>query len=147
MRHNYERRIISTLPLRKGACVNSVLQDIYVAVERFWHSYEVGESRYDVDWIEEENAIWLTPRRYNSKGRPRKAAMRTYVTTLITVYESATGNRIKRNWDAYAEQEKPHPFLAICIKAGGWGSIKEDDITYPKLIVRQVLERLKKTIF
>jgi hypothetical protein len=138
----FARRIASTLPLREGVSPATVLGEVWSAIERFWDNWERKESRYHIELI--EHSLLLTPRRRKSVGRPEKVVMYGFIDDLVTIYERSTEKRITRNVNAYAphgDAEKPHAFLAICIKAAQWGKIKEDDMEYPRLIVRQVLEK------
>jgi hypothetical protein len=137
----FARRIASTLPLRDGVSPDTVLGEVWSAIERMWDNWEDKESRYHIELM--EHSLLLTPRRRKSKGRPQKEVMRDFIGDLVTIYERSTGKRVTRNVNAYApygNAENPHPFLAICIKAAQWGKIKEDDMEYPRLIVTRVLK-------
>jgi hypothetical protein len=144
VKRNYRRRIASTLPLREGVSVARVLRQTFAAVEQFWDDYEDTGSRYSIDLRLELQALLLAPRRHSRAGKPNKVALRSFVKALIAIYEDATGERIGRIINPYVDQkqEKPHPFLAICIEAASFGKIKEDDTTYPSRIIQEVLEEL-----
>lgn len=137
-----QRRIAATLPLRKGVEIDGVLAEVEAATQRFWRDYE-PEARIQGAELK-GRTLRLTLKRHSSKvgasgrvtsaGAPPKKALRAYVARLVAIYQWATGKRIGRNVDAYAtcHREKPHPFLAACMKAAGKG--------YPAGIVREVVE-------
>jgi hypothetical protein len=128
------RRIAAALPLREGVALNPVLADIESAIQTFW-TQDDEEAR--IENIEfNDGLLVLTRKTYSSKGRPPEKALRTYVTSIVGIYERATGQQIGRNVDAYADdhREKPHPFLALCMRTAGK--------RYPTRIVREVLESL-----
>ncbi|MGD0415714.1 MAG: hypothetical protein ABSA80_10210 [Terriglobales bacterium] len=139
-----QRRIAATLPLRKGVEIDGVLAEVEAATQRFWRDYE-PEARIQGAEVK-GRTLRLTLKRHSSKvgasgrvtsaGAPPKKALRGYVASLVAIYERATGRRITRVVDAYADghREKRHPFLAACMKAAGKG--------YPAGLVRQVLDEL-----
>jgi hypothetical protein len=133
----HKRRIGNTLDLRKGVSMASVLDEIETATQQFWRDMDAeSEARCkDIEIV--GRTLKVTFNRYESKGAPRKTAVRAYVTSLVTIYETATGKRIGRNVDAYARghSEKPHPFLLACLRAAGIAR-------YPRGIIRDVLEEL-----
>lgn len=130
----HKKRIAAALPLRKGISADRVLAEIGTATRRFWRDSD-AEARWESINLYKDTLV-LKRRRYTAKGRPREKALHAYVRTLVTVYERATGRRIGRRVDAYAHdyREKPHPYLAVCMKAAGK--------RYPRRIIREVLESL-----
>jgi hypothetical protein len=133
-----KRRIAATLlPLRKGVNLVTVMKEIEAATLKFWKEDD-AQSRYENIELDGD-VLLLTRRCYGTRGAPRKEALRCYIKTLVAIYEHATGKRIGRNVpsDAYADRtEKPHPFLAACMKAAGKA--------YSRRITREVLEKTKK---
>jgi hypothetical protein len=131
----HKRRIGDTLVLRKGVSLDHVMTQVEDATQQFWRDMD-AESEARCKSIEVvDRTLKITFNRYESKGAPRKEALRVYVTSLVTIYERATGKRIGRNVDAYARghSEKPHPFLLACLRAA---SIAR----YPRGVIRQVLK-------
>ena len=128
----HKRRIAATLP--QGVDLPQVLAEVESAAERFRQDEE-AERGYESVEVTGPRTLRVQRKSYPSKGAPPKVALRVYLTTLVAIYEHATGKRIGRNVDAYAEKgeraEKPHPFLAACLKAAGK--------RYPFGLVRQVL--------
>jgi hypothetical protein len=146
---NYRRRIASLLPLRKGVSLSRVMTELNSAMKRFWLEYEINESRYHIELS--DSALLLEPRRHKSKGRPKRAAMRTFIRELITIYERATEKKITRSvvhrsLGKYRvkSEDKHRPFLEFCIEVAGYGKIKEDDMTYSLHFIQQELQKLRK---
>jgi hypothetical protein len=139
----HKQRIVAALPLRKGVSLARVMGKIETAAQRFWREYDAAESKYkDIELIERRSgklALKVERRRYKSRGRVPRVAMRAYVTALVPIYKNATGKRIGRVNNPYVDsrQEKPHRFLAACLKAVGK--------RYPSRIIQEVLEDLHAT--
>ena len=138
-----QRRVTAALPLRKGVEMGGVLAEVEAATQKFWQDSESEARIQGVDL--RDHMLVLTRKHHKPKpnpktgrpvsaGAPRKEALRTYVTSLVEIYEGATGRRITRVVNPYArgQGEKPHPYLAACMKAAGKA--------YPTGLVRQVLK-------
>jgi hypothetical protein len=134
----HRRRIAAALSLRKGVSLVRVLGQIERTARTYLRDYDANESKYKyIDLIERRSgrmALMVERRRHKSRGRIRREAMRAYVTVLVPIYENATGKRVGRVNNPYVDsnQEKPHPFLAACMKAVGK--------RYPSRIIQEVLE-------
>ena len=137
---NHRRRLASVLPLSEGVSLDDVPAKIYSAIERFWEKYEATGSRYNIELV--SGGLLLTPRRHKSKGRPKRSAIRQYVTELAMIYRDATGKVGRINLEVL-DGDHPtykaihHPFLIACIEAAGLGKIKEDDMHYPSRIFQE----------
>jgi|SRR5580704_52628 hypothetical protein len=130
----HKRRIGSVLPLRNGVNLAQTMKEIEAATLKFW-AEDDAQSRYENIELAGD-VLFLTRRRYKTRGAPPKEALRSYIKILVTIYEHATGKRIGRNVpsDAYADRtEKAHPFLAACMKAAGKA--------YSRRIMRELLQR------
>lgn len=151
----FDKRRIAKV-LGEGVCLHDVLAKIEVATQRFWKAKDI-ESRYeDIELIQRANgklALRLKYKKHDRRAAPTKEAARGYITTLVTIYESATDKRIGRINQRYkldsqmkAEQlierelkgqrthrfvEKKNAFLSICLRAAGE--------RYHRRIIREVL--------
>lgn len=115
------RRIAATLTLRKGVTLGRVLNRVQAAARKYLREYDANESKYKdielMEWRSGKLALKVERRRHSSRGRVPRVAMRAYITALVAIHENATGKRVGRRFDAYREQETPHPFLAACVRA------------------------------
>lgn len=151
----YKRRIAAALPLRKRVSLARVLQEIESAMQRFWTEI-YHEDRSYVEF--REDSWWWAPRQRETRGRPRKEALRSYLTTVVGIYGRATGKRLGRNIETPSKgakeerqtgrnrtqqhREKIHPFVLACVKAVGLPTGPKYHYGYPAGIVKQVLHDL-----
>lgn len=143
----HKRRIAAVLPVRKRDRLASAMRDIEGATLKFWSDMDSeSEIRWNDAEIVNESTIRLTPKtrglwisertgRRASPGAIPKLALRSYVQSVMVIYEQATGKQIGRTYDAYAEKSKRHPFLLACLRAAGVPR-------YPHGIIRGALHDL-----
>jgi hypothetical protein len=141
-------RIAATLRSRlPGVKLGHVLEEIVAALLKFTEEEESDRGITIIE-LDEESITVGRGRRYASKGRPPRTAKGALITTLTAIYENATGRRIGRNVPTpstkamqeaaragrrFTRDEKPHPFLAACMKAAS--------TSYARRITRGVLQK------
>lgn len=133
------RRIASTMP--EGTCSARVLRQIEAKARQYWSRWDRDESRYvqpTVRTVRGKDYLFLDRRHHESRGKPKRDAMRAYVTALLLIYERATGTKLGRinievlDGDHPQYRAKHIPFLQACVRAVGQ--------KYPSRIVQEVIK-------
>lgn len=139
------RRIAATM---SGKCSAPVLRQIETRARQYLSQWDRRESRYVHPTVKEvrgKTLLYPDRRRHTSKGRPKRDAMRAFVTALFSIYEQATGKQLGRNnrtsrtdfqgYRTLATHEAKHiPFIQVCVRAVG--------AKYPSRIIQEELEEL-----
>lgn len=116
-----------------------VLTQIEKAARKYTHTFYDNESA----WKTLDSSLNYQP--WRKKGKIKKEAMREYLTALVLIHKSATGEWIGRYnsivEDGTAEgdhvQEKPHPYIVACLAAV--------HKRYAPRLLQEVLHELKKS--
>jgi hypothetical protein len=129
----HKRQIAAAMrPLREGVSLDHVLSEIESAAQKFWRRANLEEK------MQAElhgDTLLITWARTETLGRPRKDALRAYVTAVGRAYERATARylgrcvftdsknaklerQLGRNIDV-GDRENYHPFLLACLGALG----------------------------
>jgi hypothetical protein len=131
-----KRRIAAT-----GKCSAPVLRQIEAKMRKYLGEWNSKESRYVHPTVKEvrgKTMLYPDRRRHQSKGKPKRDAMRAYVKALLLIYEQSTGKKLGRinlevmDGDHPQYKAKHIPFIQVCVRAVG--------AKYPSRIIQEVLE-------
>lgn len=132
-----KRRIAATMG---GKCSAAVLRQIEAKMRKYLSQWDRHESRYvhpAVKDVRGKTLLYPDRRRHKSKGKPKRDAMRAFVTALLTIYEQSTGKKPGRINLEVMDGDHPQykaqhiPFIQVCVRAVG--------AKYPSRIIQEIL--------
>jgi hypothetical protein len=138
-----KRRIAATM---SGKCSAPVLRQIEAKMRKYLREWDRKESRFVHPTVKEvrgKTLLYPDRRRHESKGKPKRDAMRSYVTALFSIYQQSTEKKLGRinrtsrtdfqGYRTLATHEAKHiPFIQVCVRAVG--------AKYPSRIIQEVLK-------
>lgn len=138
----HKRRIAATLAVSPAQRA-SMMALIEKAAQQVWRDREKWSLARckSVELKEQMLTMRLIP--YASRGAPPKIGIRSYISTVVSIYEGAIGKRLGRSWvDLSTDKltffkEKRLPFFVACLSAIG---VRRSD--YPTGIITEVLIEL-----